>query len=453
MQRGLLKEYATPLSILTKFIDIILCPLAGLLAYLLKFQTIDLQEQYAYALVIGALLVLPINTWLGCYRSLRAQQLIAVVRTVVFAVVITMLSLASIAFITKTGAHFSRGWFLYWSVILFVMSVLFRLVMLGWLHYMRRVGLNQRRVILIGGKRFASRLTEQLEQATWTGFHITEVYHEISDVPANFASKVARQGVDEVWFALPLQAERQIKDLLNTLRHNVITIRYFPDLKTLDLLNHSITEMLGFPVINIQATPMTGMDRIIKAIEDRILSALILLLISPVFLTIALAVKLTSKGPVFFKQQRHGWDGKPIWVYKFRSMYLHEEKGVTQAKQQDKRITPIGRFIRCTSLDELPQFINVLQGRMSIVGPRPHAIEHNEQYKDSINAYMQRHQVKPGITGWAQVNGWRGETDTLEKMQKRIDYDLYYINHWSLWFDLKIIALTLIKGFVHSNAY
>jgi putative colanic acid biosynthesis UDP-glucose lipid carrier transferase len=170
---------------------------------------------------------------------------------------------------------------------------------------------------------------------------------------------------------------------------------------------------------------------------------------------IAIGVKLTAPGPVLFKQLRHGWDGKPVKVYKFRTMVVHSEEGgqVTQACKGDSRITPFGAFLRRTSLDELPQFFNVLQGRMSIVGPRPHAIAHNEEYKDQIDEYMLRHKVKPGITGWAQVNGWRGETDTLEKMQKRVEYDLYYIDHWSLWFDLKIIFITLFKGFVGKNAY
>ena len=158
---------------------------------------------------------------------------------------------------------------------------------------------------------------------------------------------------------------------------------------------------------------------------------------------------------MLFKQKRHGWDGKPITVYKFRTMKVHEEENgqVTQAKRNDPRVTRFGAFLRRTSLDELPQFFNVLQGRMSIVGPRPHALAHNEMYKEQVEAYMQRHRVKPGITGWAQINGWRGETDTLDKMEKRVEYDLYYIENWSLWFDLKIIFLTLFKGFVHKSAY
>jgi putative colanic acid biosynthesis UDP-glucose lipid carrier transferase len=223
----------------------------------------------------------------------------------------------------------------------------------------------------------------------------------------------------------------------------------------MDLLNHSITDVAGFPVLNIRTSPMKGVNRLVKALEDRLIAAMIMLLISPLMLLIAVGVKLTSRGPVFFKQRRLGWDGRIINVYKFRTMHVHQEADghLTQATANDARVTHFGRWLRRTSLDELPQFINVLQGCMSIVGPRPHALLHNELYKESVQAYMQRHHMKPGITGWAQVNGWRGETDTLNKMQKRVEYDLYYINNWSLGFDLKIIFLTLFRGFTSRNAY
>lgn len=185
------------------------------------------------------------------------------------------------------------------------------------------------------------------------------------------------------------------------------------------------------------------------------IGSIISLLVLPVCLAIALVIKITSPGPVLFKQYRTGVNGKQFKVYKFRSMRIHEEENgqVTQATKGDSRITPIGAFLRRTSLDELPQFYNVLQGRMSIVGPRPHALAHNEYYKELVESYMRRHKVKPGITGWAQVNGLRGETDTLEKMEKRVEYDLWYIDNWSLWLDLRIIFLTIFKGFINKNAY
>ncbi len=246
-----------------------------------------------------------------------------------------------------------------------------------------------------------------------------------------------------------------MREILTMLRHCTLKIRLVPDIFGFQLLNYSMSEIAGIPVLDINASPMEGINRLIKAIEDRVLALVILVLISPLVLVIAIMVKLSSPGPVLFKQKRHGWDGKPINVYKFRTMVVHEdvEGQVTQASKNDKRVTRIGAFLRRTSLDELPQFYNVLQGRMSIVGPRPHAMAHNELYKDQVEAYMQRHRVKPGITGWAQINGWRGETDTLDKMQRRVEYDLYYIENWSLWLDLKIIFLTIFKGFVHKNAY
>jgi len=200
---------------------------------------------------------------------------------------------------------------------------------------------------------------------------------------------------------------------------------------------------------------MQGLNVCFKTIFDYVFAVVALVLISPLLLLIALAIKLDSPGPVIFKQKRHGWNGKIIHVYKFRSMKVHQETGltITQATRNDPRITRIGAFLRRTSLDELPQFFNVLQGRLSVVGPRPHAVAHNEQYKELVPRYMLRHKVKPGITGWAQINGYRGETNTLDKMEKRVEHDLHYIENWSLWLDCYIIFMTIFKGFVNKNAY
>ena len=220
------------------------------------------------------------------------------------------------------------------------------------------------------------------------------------------------------------------------------------------MLNARSREIGGLPVVSVYDTPFDSFDAIVKRLEDVVLSSIILCLIAIPMLFIAAAVKFTSKGPVIFKQRRYGINGEEIMVWKFRSMTTCDNGDVVvQAKKGDARITKVGAFIRKTSLDELPQFINVLQGKMSIVGPRPHAVAHNELYRDQISGYMQRHLVKPGITGWAQVNGWRGETDTLEKMQKRIEYDLAYIKRWSVFLDMKIIALTILRGFRSSSAY
>jgi putative colanic acid biosynthesis UDP-glucose lipid carrier transferase len=271
----------------------------------------------------------------------------------------------------------------------------------------------------------------------------------------SYAALPDQQQPDEIWLCLPLSDEAGIRTSLDALRHSVANIRLVPDWFSLKLINHGISEALGIPMLDLSASPVTGTTRLLKAAEDRLLALLILVLISPIMVVIAVAVKFSSPGPIYFKQKRNGWNGNVINVYKFRSMYMHQEDDgqVTQATQGDPRITPLGRFLRRTSLDELPQFINVLQGRMSIVGPRPHAVAHNDYYKQHVPRYMLRHKVKPGITGWAQVHGLRGETDTLEKMEKRVEYDLYYIEHMSLWLDLKIMAMTVFKGFTNSNAY
>lgn len=230
-----------------------------------------------------------------------------------------------------------------------------------------------------------------------------------------------------------------------------MTSRLMLDLLGMDLLNHSVSEFAGFPTLNIRATPMIGINRVKKAIEDRVLASLILLLISPLLLIIAIAVKLSSPGSVFYRQKRVSFNGKEFEMLKFRTMPMDAESksGPVWAKANENRATRVGAFLRKTSLDELPQFINVLRGDMSIVGPRPERQVFIDQFKDQIPGYMQKHLVKAGITGWAQVNGWRGNTS----LEKRIEFDLYYIEHWSVLFDIKIIFLTFFRGFLNKNAY
>jgi putative colanic acid biosynthesis UDP-glucose lipid carrier transferase len=209
------------------------------------------------------------------------------------------------------------------------------------------------------------------------------------------------------------------------------------------------------PAINLAASPITDLHVLPKLVFDRLFAAVVLLALSPLLVAIAIAVKLSSPGPVFFKQRRKGLDGNEFEIYKFRSMKVHAETEgkVTQARRNDPRITRVGAFLRRTSLDELPQFINVLRGEMSVVGPRPHAIAHDDIYKDLVRGYMQRYRIKPGITGWAQVNGFRGETDRVEKMRDRVRFDLHYMQNWSFALDLKIVAMTMWKGFAGQNAY
>ena len=261
--------------------------------------------------------------------------------------------------------------------------------------------------------------------------------------------------VQHIYIALPLSAQPRIQALLDNLRRDTTASIYFvPDILSFDLIQANISIIDGIPVVAVCESPFLGINSTIKRISDVVLSTLILLLIAPLMLLIGIGVKFSSSGPVLFKQRRYGVDGKEIVVYKFRSMTVMEDgEQVDQATRNDPRITRFGAFLRKTSLDELPQFINVLQGHMSIVGPRPHAISHNEIYRNLIKSYMVRHKVKPGITGWAQVNGFRGETDTEEKMQRRIDYDLDYLRNWSLFLDLMIIFKTIGVVIKDQNAY
>ena len=255
---------------------------------------------------------------------------------------------------------------------------------------------------------------------------------------------VREKGIQIIYLSLPMASQPRILQVLDELKDTTASIFFVPDMFVTDLIQGRTGSVCGMPVISVCETPFTGGHGFIKRVSDIVLSILILVLISPILLIVFIAVKLGSPGPAIFRQRRYGLDGKEIVVYKFRSMTVTEDGGkVTQATKNDSRVTPLGAILRRTSIDELPQFINVLQGRMSIVGPRPHAVSHNEMYRKLIKGYMVRHKVKPGITGWAQVNGCRGETDTLDKMQSRIDYDLDYLRNWSLRLDLYIIFRTV----------
>jgi putative colanic acid biosynthesis UDP-glucose lipid carrier transferase len=279
--------------------------------------------------------------------------------------------------------------------------------------------------------RVASRLTHPYERA---------VIGKTSELPRF----VNENKIPLIYLSMPMSTQPRIMALLDGLRDTTASIYFVPDIFVTDLIQGRLSTVSGLPVVAVCESPFTGFNGLIKRLSDIVLSIFALILISPVMLIIAIGIKLSSRGPILFKQRRYGLDGHEIIVYKFRSMTVTEDgPTIVQAQKNDKRITPLGGFLRKTSLDELPQFINVLQGKMSVVGPRPHAVAHNEQYRKLIDGYMVRHKVKPGITGWAQINGYRGETEVLDKMKKRIDYDLDYLRKWSLRLDLYIVMKTV----------
>ena len=261
-------------------------------------------------------------------------------------------------------------------------------------------------------------------------------------------------GVKEIYITLPLGSQPRIVELLEQVQGTTASIYFVPDVFGISIIQGRLEDMNGVPVVGICETPFQGTNDLVKRVSDVVIASVIVILISPLLLAIAIGVKLSSPGPIIFRQRRNGLDGGEIVVYKFRTMRTQDDGPVVpQATKNDPRVTRFGAFLRRTSLDELPQFFNVLQGTMSIVGPRPHAVAHNDEYKRIIKAYMVRHKVKPGITGWAQVNGQRGETDTIEKMRVRVEYDLEYLRNWSLGLDLRIIAGTIRLLFFDRHAY
>ncbi|MES2901051.1 MAG: undecaprenyl-phosphate glucose phosphotransferase [Pseudomonadota bacterium] len=284
--------------------------------------------------------------------------------------------------------------------------------------------------------------------------HPHNLRHPVLGKMGDIAAYVRQHGVKMIFISQPISAQPRIRKLLDELQDTTASVYFLPDIYIFDLMQARFDNVGGMPVIAICETPFMGLNSMIKRGSDIVLGVAIQLLLLPVMLAVAVAVKLTSPGPVIFRQRRYGLYGEEIIVYKFRSMTVAEDGScVLQAQKNDPRMTPIGAFLRRSSLDELPQFFNVLQGRMSIVGPRPHAVAHNEQYRKLIKGYMLRHKVKPGITGWAQVNGMRGETETLDKMQARIQYDLDYLRSWSLWLDLWIIVKTVKVVLTRENAH
>jgi putative colanic acid biosynthesis UDP-glucose lipid carrier transferase len=288
------------------------------------------------------------------------------------------------------------------------------------------------------------------DSARLTGLEPGELLGKVEDAP----DFVKRNGIDCVYIALPIAAQPRIVDLINALRDSTASVYFIPHLFVFDLIQARVDAVNGIPVVAVCETPIFGVNALMKRAFDLVMASLILLTIWPLLLLIGIAVRLTSAGPVIFKQRRYGLGGEEIIVYKFRTMTVQEDSAeIIQARQGDKRVTSSGAWLRRTSLDELPQFFNVIGGSMSIVGPRPHAVAQNELYRKLIDGYMIRHKVKPGITGWAQVNGLRGATETVDKMQKRVEYDLDYLRNWSVSLDLWIMVKTLITMWKDRNAY
>jgi putative colanic acid biosynthesis UDP-glucose lipid carrier transferase len=284
--------------------------------------------------------------------------------------------------------------------------------------------------------------------------HPPGLRHPVLGTVSELSQYVRAHNIKLIFISQPISAQPRIRRLIDELQDTTASVYFLPDVYVFDLMQARFDNVGGMPVIAIRESPFMGLNSMVKRASDIVLGSIILILLAPLMLAVAVAVKCSSPGPVIFRQRRYGLYGEEIMVYKFRSMWTLDDGGnIVQASRHDGRVTPVGRFLRRTSLDELPQFVNVLQGSMSIVGPRPHAVAHNEQYRKVIKGYMLRHKVKPGITGWAQVNGLRGETATLDRMEARIQYDLDYLRNWSVWLDLWIILKTIRVILTRENAF
>ncbi len=357
-----------------------------------------------------------------------------------------------VAFVTRTTGDVPRrlllGWFLCVPAVLLALRVGVR----GLARGLRHQGWDRKRAAIVGSNVVAERVAETMGSRPWMGFELVGCFG--LDALDELERRAREGSVDTIYVATAMGEESRVAALVRRLAGTRAAVFFVPDLAPFALLRARWTHMGELPAVSLFENPLTDLERLSKRLEDLVFGGIALGLAGLPMLAIAAAIRLTSPGPVLFRQLRHGLDGEEILVRKFRTMYVCESDAeFRQARRGDPRVTPLGRFLRATSLDELPQLLDVLAGTMSLVGPRPHPIPLNEQHADSIDWFPLRHRMKPGITGWAQINGLRGETDTEEKMRGRVEHDLEYIRNWSLWLDLKILALTPFKGFLGTNAY
>jgi Undecaprenyl-phosphate glucose phosphotransferase len=453
-------------GLLARLFDVALIVAGALVASQIRFDDVSQRGFYLAFVAFAAAFSLAIFPVLGVYESWRGRSKRALVGQIALGWLIVQGCAMALMFSLHRIDFVSRLWFVYWTAISGSTLIVSRLIIHSLIGRVRHAGMDLQPVAIAACGDHCNEIIHKMDSAATSGFRPWAVYNlcpeekVTSRVPSftahkAFARYVREQNIGEVWLALPLSEERTILKLVDEFRNDLINIRFMPDVRALALFEGSVTSLLDQPTINLAASPLPPNAMVKKDLFDRLFALCALVAISPILLACAIAVKLTSRGPVFFKQRRKGADGRVFTIYKFRTMRLHQVKhGVLeQAKRDDPRITRVGAFLRRTSLDELPQFFNVLCGDMSVVGPRPHALEHDDLYQNVVTGYIHRYRIKPGITGWAQINGFRGETDRLEKMEGRVEHDLYYLRNWSFALDVRIILATIFKGIAHQNAY
>lgn len=425
----------------------------GVLSYWARHGVVALPTE-AWWVVVATCLIAANTMHFGRiygFESLRRRS--RHLGAVALAWMASVFSIIVLLYFTKTGEQVSRAWMLTWGITGLAGFVLLRALCWTWLDGRRRKGVFVFNVAVVGETGAAERLARRIEEAGEDDAHVVGTFRP--DTPADLTALLElgrKVRIDEIAVAVPCTGALDLSNILRLLSSFPADIKLCIDLPTpLPLASRSV----HLPTVLLASRPVAGWQMMIKRSMDVVISTVMLIAFSPLLLAIALAIMLDSPGPALFRQRRFGFNKRPITIYKFRTMHVGAAKdpSVPQATRGDPRVTRVGRFLRANSLDELPQLFNVLLGSMSLVGPRPHAIAHDEHFAQLIDGYLARHRVKPGITGWAQTNGFRGETETIEKMQGRLQYDLYYIAHWSPLLDLRILAKTTVVGFRHRNAY
>lgn len=464
-QKGIIQNNTNTFAAFYRIIDVVI--IQSVLALSLWGYGVSFNNDYLILTLIATIGFSFSSESLSLYRSWRSGFFMQIVFYVFLSWFIAAISILAYLFFTKTSITFSRVVVAIWFALTFCSLLGWRVLFSLFLQKVRAKGYNTRKVAIIGFGPSGERLAQQIIDHPETGYRLEAIFDDrhpdrLNEKYRHLVKGNADEGInrtkqneyDYIFVTLPLTDQERIKNILFKLGDTTANVQVVPDLFVYCLMSASMSHVGDVQTISVYNNPMKGAKAAFKRFDDIVLSLVILTIIAIPLMFIAVGIKLTSRGPVLFKQDRYGIDGRKIKVWKFRTMTVSENSDkVVQATKNDTRVTPFGAFLRRTSLDELPQFFNALRGDMSVVGPRPHAVAHNEEYRKQVDYYMLRHKVKPGITGWAQVNGWRGETDTLDKMEMRVKYDLEYIRNWSLWLDVKIVFMTIFKSFNDKNAY
>lgn len=465
--KGLIRPLQSQLQGIARAADNVL--IFAALAVSLRVYKIPLSPDYLLLCLISIILFSIFAENQEIYHGWRGAPMFDEAVRILMSWLATFVLIVSGLFISDLTFEYSRPVIELWLPLAPLAIILQHTTLRGILSFLRMRGLNTRYYAILGANSLGQRLRVALSEMPWLGYSFVGFFDDriehrderldgraqpIAGSFKDLLSRAQNGEIDHIYITLPLRAEKRINQLIQELADSTVSVNIVPDFFTFNLIQSKWSNVQGIPVVSVLDTPFNALDGATKRLEDLLLCAVILPIIAVPMLIIAVAVKLSSPGPAIFKQKRYGIKGEQIEVWKFRSMTVCENGDtIKQATANDSRVTPLGAFLRRTSLDELPQFLNVLGGSMSVVGPRPHAVAHNEYYRKQIQGYMLRHKVKPGITGQAQVNGCRGETDTIDKMQARIHHDLEYLRQWSLWLDLKIVFMTIMKGFVGKQAY